>query len=112
MISDLKISIKKDTIRIESLEKQSNNSKRTLNEKIKNLSEIIASERALKAEWIEKYEQSVKLHYNVVREKEHLEDQLNSALINLNSAISANCDSKEQIDRLNKKSDDLNTQLL
>lgn len=76
-------------IKLQSVQKQFETTKETLNEKIKNLHEILESEKKIRENWIYRYEDEQKVHSIATKELLIVQDKLNEATISVNDLQAA-----------------------
>jgi hypothetical protein len=76
-------------IKIKSLEKQYETTKETMQEKINNLNDILASEKKIRENWIYRYEEEQKLHSSTTKTLIETEDKLNETIMKCNSAMAS-----------------------
>lgn len=72
-------------IKLQTVEKQFEATRSTLQEKVSNLTDILESEKAVRQNWIYRYEEEHKVHTNVTRELLNTQDRLNEMTIKNNS---------------------------
>jgi hypothetical protein len=83
--AELEVEITELKIKIQSIQKQLETTRETLQEKIDNLHEILESEKKIRENWIHRYEEEQKMHSNVTRELLVTHDKLNEANIKNNN---------------------------
>ena len=81
--SELEIEITETRIKLQSVQRQFDTTKETLQEKIHNLHDILESEKKIRENWIYRYEDEQKTHSNAIKELIATHDKLNSATIKI-----------------------------
>ena len=98
-INDLKI-------KLQSVQKQFETTKETLQEKVKNLHEILDSEKRIRENWIYRYEEEQKVHSSAIKELLTTQDRLNEANIknnNLSGFLEENKYQREKLESFHKE---------
>ena len=82
---ELEIEINELRIKLQSVQKQFETTKVTLQEKVDNLYEILESEKKIRENWIYRYEEEQKVHSHSTKELLASNDQLNEAKIKISN---------------------------
>ncbi|CAG9311629.1 unnamed protein product [Blepharisma stoltei] len=110
--SELQTEIATLQIKIQSLEKQFETNKETLQEKIKSLTDILASEKKIRENWIYRYEEEQKIHSQTTKELMDAQDECNEGQLKINSLKSLAEERNTQLEKAKAKAQELLEEVL